>query len=164
MDSPNQPWLVRKALDLVVGLETGILGGLAMLVWFALVSLLMGQDWWAVLNLFASEAYRGRAIHGGAGWVTVAGAAVHLCLAGVVGAIAGLVNPGGRLFGLGVAIAWYLLSILFLWKRVAPLVPLYVHYAVLMTGYFLYGSVLGLHASLRRGVDNSGRVNKSVTL
>lgn len=153
MDSPNQPWLERKGLDVLVGLETGILGGLAMLVWFAVVSPLMGQDWWAVLNLFASEAYGGGAIHRGAGWVTVTGAAVHLCLAGMVGAVAGLANPGGRLFGLGVAIAWYLLSAAFLWERVAPLVPLYVHYAVLMAAYFLYGSVLGLHASLRRGME-----------
>lgn len=152
MDSPNQSWLGRKVLDLLVGVEAGILGGLVMLVWFGGISFLMGQAWWSIPNLYASEAYRSGDLHRGVGWVTVIGASVHLAMSGVVGAVAGFFNPGGRLFGLGIAIIWYLLSVVFLWKRIAPLVPLYVHYAVLMTGYFLYGSVLGLHTSLRRGV------------
>lgn len=150
MDSPGHPWLLRKSLDFLVGVETGILGGLAMLVWFAVISLLMGQEWWVIPNLFASETHGAGGFAAGPGWTTLSGIAVHLCIAGVVGGVAGLFTPGGRLFGLGIAIVWYVLSVAFLWRRFAPLVPIHVHYAVLMTAYFVYGSILGLHQSFRR--------------
>lgn len=162
MDSPGQPWLLRKALDFLVGVETGILGGLAMLAWFAVISLLTGHEWWAIPNLFAADAHRG-AFSAGPGWTTLSGGAVHLFVAGVVGGVAGLFTPGGRLFGLGIAIVWYVLSILFLWKRFAPLVPIHVHYAVLMTAYFVYGSILGLHSSLRRELDDGTRIQSPIT-
>lgn len=163
MDSPGQPWLLRKTLDFLVGVETGILGGLAMLVWFAVISLLMGQNWWAIPNLFASEANRGGAILAGPGWTTLSGSAVHLCIAGVVGGVAGVFTPGGRLFGLGIAIVWYILSVHFLWKRFAPLVPIHVHYAVLMTAYFVYGSILGMYSGLRRELGDGVKAQSSVT-
>jgi hypothetical protein len=145
---------MRKWLDLLVGIETGILGGLVMLAWFTMLSLLMGRPWWFVLNLFATEAYGRDALRLGPGWATVAGAAVHLSIAGLVGAVAGLFSPGGRLYGLGIAIIWYILSTVWVWKRIAPLVPVYVPYAVLMSAYFLYGSALGLHSHFRRQLMN----------
>lgn len=163
MDSPGHPWLLRKGLDFLVGVETGVLGGLAMLVWFAFISLLTGHEWWTIPNLFASEAYHRGVTTAGPGWNTLSGSALHLSIAGVVGGIAGLFTPGGRLFGLGIAIVWYVLSVLFLWKRFAPLVPIHVHYAVLMTAYFVYGSILGLHSSFRRELGDATKVQSRIT-
>jgi hypothetical protein len=152
MDSPPDSWAVGKALDFLVGIETGVLGGLVMLAWFAVLSTLLGQPWWTIFNLYASEAYSREAVRYGPGWVTITGMAVHLTMAGIVGGIAGFFTPGGRLFGLGIALVWYLICHLFLWQRIAPAVPVYTHYGVLMSAFFWYGSVLGLHAQLRKMV------------
>jgi hypothetical protein len=57
----------------------------------------------------------------------------------------GILTPGGRLFGLGMAAAWYLFCYLFVWKRLAPGLYLYSLQPLIMVGYFLYGSVLGMH-------------------
>jgi hypothetical protein len=56
-----------------------------------------------------------------------------------------VLTPGGRLFGLGVAIVWYALCYFFLWKKWAPLVLVYGSQPLLITGWFLFGSTLGWH-------------------
>jgi hypothetical protein len=150
MDSPPDSWALGKALDFLVGIETGVLGGFVMLAWFALLSSLLGQPWWTVFNLYASEVYSREAVRYGPGWVTITGMAVHLTMAGIVGGIAGFFTPGGRLFGLAIAGIWYLICYLVLWERIAPAVPVYAHYGVLMSAFFWYGSALGFHPHLRQ--------------
>jgi hypothetical protein len=145
MGALGERWLKKKWFDVLAGLEIGILGGLVMLAWFALSSPLIGQPWWTVPNLFASSMYTSRAVRFGPGTVTLFGAAVHLCLAGLVGAVAGIVTPGGRLFGLGLAVVWYLVCYMFLWKRIAPLLLLQASQPLMIAGYLLYGSALGWH-------------------
>jgi hypothetical protein len=133
---------VKTGLDILVGIEAGVLGGLLMLLWFALITPLTGQPWWLIPNLIASKVYGQRADLLGPGMPTVFGAALQVVTAGLVG--------GNRLFGLFVACGWYLLCYLFIWKRVSPgLIP-HAPAPVLMAGYFIYGSVLGWHPHLVR--------------
>jgi hypothetical protein len=80
--------------------------------------------------------------------ITCFGSALHIVGAGLVGAINGVLTPGGRLFGLAMAGLWYLLCYVFVWKRIAPGLLLHTPQAVLIAGWFLYGSVLGWHAHL----------------
>jgi hypothetical protein len=134
-------------LDVLVGIEAGVLGGLLMLACLMLLSPLIGQPWWFILNLFASTLY-GESPRQGPGMLTVMGAALQLVACGLVGALNALVTPGGRLFGLALAAAWYVLCYLFLWKRFAPLVLVYGSQPLLIAAYFLFGSTLGQQRNL----------------
>jgi hypothetical protein len=143
--------LREKMFDALTGLELGILGGVLMLVWYALISPVLGHAWWTVPNLMASKYYAARVVRSAPGMVTLSGCALHLVAAGVVGGIAGLLTPGNRLFALAVALAWYLATWFFLWKRASTMLPEYGWQPALAAGYFIYGSVLGYHRD-RRGV------------
>jgi hypothetical protein len=116
--SPSvQPAAARRLAGLPVaalaGLETGVLGGAALLAWYAVTSLAAGQAAWEV------PARLGAACFGSAFWPerlgfeVAAGASVHIVGAGVAGALFGLVARGvtslRRLFLLGTlfGLAWY---------------------------------------------------------
>jgi hypothetical protein len=133
----------KTPLDIVVGIEAGVIGSVVMLVWFALISPVLGEAWWLMPNLFASGFYDERLVLSGTGIATLAGCALQLTAGGLVGAVNALLTPGGRLFGLAVAAAWYVLCYFFLWKRIAPGLFAYGSQTVILVGYFLYGSVLG---------------------
>jgi hypothetical protein len=149
MDSTDRQSGGKSFLDILVGIQAGTLGGIAMLVWLSLMSPLIGQPWWLNMNLFASHFYTDGQVNSGFGMVTAVGAALQITAAGVVGALNGLLTPGGRLFGLAVAAAWYLLCYIFLWKRAAPLVLIHGSQPLLLVGYFVYGSAIGWHPNLR---------------
>ena len=141
----------RKSVwDLLMGLQLGVIGGVVMLAWFALISPVLGHPWWLIPNLFASHFYNAREVHFGPGIVTIVGAAMQIVSAGTVGLISGLITPGGRLSGIGTAVVWYVFCILFLWKRIAPLLLLPALQPVLWVGYFLLGSALGWRRYLIR--------------
>ena len=145
MDAAQPDWIAKKALDILAGIEIGIIGGVVMLLWLALSAPLTGNSWWSILNLFASHSYGVRLVRGGPGMVTVSGIAVQLAAAGAVGAITGFLVPSGRLFGLAVTVTWYVFCYGFFWKRYAPLVLVYGPQPLLAIAFFLYGSVLGWH-------------------
>jgi hypothetical protein len=137
-----------RRLDVLVGIEAGVLGGLAMLVCFALVSPLLGHPWWLILNLLGTRTYTRVMFQ--PGMVTLVGASCLVLGAGIVGAINGVLTRGGRLFGLGVAAAAYLVCYLLVWKRLAPLMLVHAPQPVVVAGFFIYGSVLGYHPHFRR--------------
>jgi len=140
MDRPG-----KSMLDLVVGIEVGVIAALLTLGWFALFSPIIGDPWWMIPNLLASHFYSDNQVRSGAGIVTLVGSAVHTILFGLIGAVNGVFSPGGRLFGLGLAIVWYGLCYFFLWKKWAPLLLVHGSQPILMTGWFLLGSTLGWH-------------------
>jgi hypothetical protein len=145
MEASRGPRGGKSPLDLIVGIEVGVIGALVMLAWFAAASPIIGDPWWLIPNLFASHFYADHQVRGGAGMVTLVGSALHVILSGLVGAINGLSTPGGRLFGLGVAVLWYGFCYFFLWKRYAPLLLAHGSQPLLMIGWFLFGSALGWH-------------------
>ena len=138
----------KSVWDILFGLQLGVIGGIIMLAWFALVCPLVGKPWWLIPNLFGSHFYNSREVYLGPGIVTVVGAALQIVMSGLVGCLSGLATPGERLSGLGAALAWYFFCILFLWKRIAPLMLTSAIQPILWTGYFLYGSALGWHKHL----------------
>jgi hypothetical protein len=125
-----------RRLDILVGIEAGVLGGLAMLACFALLSPLLGYPWWLIPNLLSARS-------------TLTGIASLLVGAGVGGIVNGLLSPGGRLFGLAVAAVAYFVCYLYLWKRLA-----HAPQGLVIAGFFVYGSVLGYHPHLRRALDH----------
>ena len=78
-------------LRALAGIEAGILGGVAMLAWPAVSSLVDLQSIWVVPNLLGSALSGHAVLHRGFGWVTVAGLGLHLFVAGSVGA--GTISP-----------------------------------------------------------------------
>jgi hypothetical protein len=149
MDAADEIPGGKSVWDLLLGLQLGVIGGLLMLAWTALVSPLAGHPWWFVPNLLASHFYTSRELNFGPGVVTVVGAAVQVFTSGLVGSMTGIVTPGGRLSGIAIAIAWYLFCLLFLWKRMAPLMLIPSVQPILWTGYFIFGSTLGWHRHMR---------------
>lgn len=145
MDADAARRSAKSWLDLWIGIEVGVIGALITLAWFALISPVLGQPWWFFINLFASQFYSVPEVRSGGGIITGVGGALHVVTSGMVGGINGLLTPGGRLFGLGVAILWYLVCYFFLWKRMAPMLPVYAPQPVLIAGWFLFGSALGWH-------------------
>jgi hypothetical protein len=162
MASGPRSWLTNKGYDALAGLEAGVIGALVMLAWFAIASPLIGSEWWAIPNLYASDTVARRGISTGPGIPTAVGAAVLTITGGLVGALAGLLRPRGRLVGLGVAIAWFLVSQAFLWRWTAPAVPYYASYPLLIAGFFLYGSVLGWHGHLRAWITGDAMPRRSL--
>ena|SRR6185295_3185808 len=148
MDAVQPDWITKKALDILAGIEIGVIGGIVMLLWLAISAPVVGLSWWSILNLLASHSYGARIVRGGPGMVTVSGIALQIAAAGLVGAISGFLTGGGRLFGLAVTLAWYALCYTFLWKRYAPLVMVDAPQPLMAVAFFLYGSVLGWHSSL----------------
>jgi hypothetical protein len=141
-----------RRLDILAGIQTGVLGGLAMLLCFGLLSPLLGHGWWLIPNLLASRGYTRVLPY--PGMATVVGMASLLLGAGLVGAVNGIFTPGGRLFGLAVAAAWYVSCYVFLWKRLAPMMLLHAPQPLLIAGFFVYGSILGYHPHFRRNLDH----------
>lgn len=162
MDAEAQSPSGKSVLDIVVGVEAGVLGGLLMLVWLALISPILGEPWWLYPNLFASTLY-GESYRYGSGMITLVGSALHLLLCGTIGAVNGVITPGGRLFGIGIAAAWYLFCYLFLWKRMAPMLLTHGSQPVLMIGYFLLGSALGQHSNLLMRVYSKSHLGQVET-
>jgi hypothetical protein len=143
----------------LAGLETGVLGGLALLGWYALSSLVAGQAAWDVpASLGAAccgTAFRSWPL----GFEVAVGASLHIAGAGVAGALFGLAARGvtslrrhcllGMLFGL----AWfYVLDEIFLRTAGAGAYPFFFRRPVI-AGYALFGLFLALHPRFLRRIQ-----------
>jgi hypothetical protein len=148
MDRATRRTRGKSLWDVLVGLQLGVIGGVLMLAWFALISPVIGYPWWLILNASASYFYNSRDVQQGASVVTVVGIAVQIVTSGIVGCLSGLATPGTRLWGIGAAAGWYVLCLLFLWKRMAPQLLLPGIQPILWAGYFVFGSTLGWHGRL----------------
>lgn len=139
----------RDRPDVLSGLEAGVLGGIAMLAWFVAAMPLLGRPWYLILNLLAARFYPDRYVLLSPGMATWSGGAWLIFAAGLVGAIQALLGRGGWLYAFAVAAAWYLLSYFLVWKRLAPLLTVYVPQPVLLAGFLLYASVIGWRSRSR---------------
>jgi hypothetical protein len=156
--SPTQRVLLRA----FAGVQVGVIGGLVMLAWFALNSMLQAQRWYAVPNLLGSTFYGDLAFRSGFGKVSVAGTALHLCASGAIGALFGLLAPQGQsgfrvlLIGVATGLAWYYLLFGAFWKAVNPMVPLYSSDRSMLVAHALYGLWLGRLPQVLRSLERTG--------
>jgi hypothetical protein len=140
-----KPALPVRAL---AGVEAGVLGGIAMLGWFILVSVWQDQFWYAVPNLLAGVFYGEFIFRAGFGLVTLSGIALHLVSGGLVGALFGLLVPTGQtpprmlLFGLVVGLLWFYVNQYLLWRRTNPLVIYYTAQSSMIAAHLLFGVFL----------------------
>lgn len=137
---PAWPW---RAL---AGLHAGVLAGLASLAWQMGLSALTGAGSTRTVLALAAAFYRSPNTTFG-GWRTVlAGAAVHMVAAGIVGALFGITTGAvqsfrrklllGILFGVGWYHAWVVVL-------ASPAREQFYSSAGLLAGYLLFGAILG---------------------
>jgi hypothetical protein len=136
----TEPW--RRALS---GLQAGVVGAVAVLVFFILSAKLQGQPWWSTLNILGSTVYQHAAFWRGFGRVTFAGMAVQVFWASVVGILFGLAFArvrsflAGLVIGMLTGVAWFYLSHRALFPWVSPLVPVYAPQPATLIGHVLFG-------------------------
>src|ERR1044071_7157410 len=115
---------VSRILRAIAGIESGVLGGIFVLGWLALVNLAQGASVWSTPNLLASTFYGQAALRRGFRWSTLSGVALQVTMSASIGLLFGLAvsgipsRPRVMLLGLGAGIAWYFLSLGFFWKHV----------------------------------------------
>lgn len=150
--------VLRRALN---GIQAGVVGGLAMLGLLAASSMVNRHVWWEVPNLLGSTFYRYRAFYSGPGKVTIAGTALELTIAGMVGAVFGMafgnVRSRHRLMLLGTlsGVGWFYLANAVLWPRLNPLVPLYWPEPSAVLSHLLFGIVLGYSGEPERMISTA---------
>jgi hypothetical protein len=138
----------RRVLGALSGLEAGVFGGLAMVVFMVVVALAERNPWWAYPNTLATAFYGGRALRSGAGWHTATGVALEVFIAGIAGALFGGVcaNVERRARRLLIGVLWglswfYLMQSLY--RVVARLIPVYAPEMALLSAHAVYGLILG---------------------
>ncbi len=148
--------------SVLAGLQTGVLGGLSIVLYHALGSILSGQAAWAVPARLAAAAF-GRAVHSdGLAWAVMAGISLEVVGAGLVGALFGLaLRPGwalrrAGLLGPAVALGWYYFAHEILLARFGA-----GYFAVAtrqsqVLAHLLFGLVLGLYPRFRRSLFRDG--------
>src|SRR6059036_69653 len=78
----------------MAGVQSGVLGGLFMIVWLALLSLLQGRSAWSIPNLLASTFYGEAAMRHGFRWATLSGVALHVIVSALAGVLFGMAVSG----------------------------------------------------------------------
>lgn len=141
---------VKPMLPLpLVGLEAGVLGGLAMLALLILNSRWHSHPWWSIPNLLGSTFYKHRAFHMGLGMASASGIALHLMMSGLAGIVFALLIAGAlsrtrsTLLGIAAGLVWYYAALHLLFPRIGPLVSRYAPEPATLLAYILFGICLG---------------------
>jgi hypothetical protein len=140
----------RRVLHVLAGLQSGVLGGVAMLVWLMATSPLRDQPWWAFPNLMASGIFGEAVFRLGFGAASCSGIALLLFMAGLLGSIFALAVPESVsafrfvLLAFVTGLIWYYATASLAVNRWAPLAPLYTPKPLLYGAHLIYGCSLAL--------------------
>ncbi len=158
---PANP-LSQRSQILLAGIETGVMGGLLMMAWLGLVSLLYGRTVWHPANLIATTFYGDEALRRGFRWATLSGLSLHVVVCVTIAILFGfLVNRiSGRrqvlLLGLAVGVGWYLLGFAFFWRLLNPVVLEYRPSQAMFVAHLLFGVCLGSLPGYREALQRAG--------
>ncbi len=159
MRPENQGRIPSFALRMLAGVQTGVLGGFGMLGTLALASTLERHPVWTVPNLLGSFFYGRSALRRSFGPAAVAGLALHLLTAGVIGIVFGMLVGELRnrlrvwLLGILTGLIWYYFSQALLWRELGALSALYSSPRWLLLAHLVYGFFLGLYPSGLRSLS-----------
>jgi hypothetical protein len=148
MDGVREARSAEALPSFFAGLQTGLQGTLAMLVWLGISAAWLRRSFWTSENLMATMFYGNRALHAGFGGYTLSGLAVYLLLYSLLGGLLAWVVrdrvPRLRVLMLSVlfSLVWYYLSYRMLWNTVAPLVTLLHVERATVLGHLVYGTFL----------------------
>ena len=161
--STDAPLITRRLRGAISGLQAGVVGGLAMIVFMTVVSLLERGPWWAYPNLLATMFYGGHWLAIGPGWPTIVGSAVQVLSAGVAGGVFGAIfgetTGGSRSLVLGIiwGLGWYYFSD-WVYRTQARWISVYAPELPLLMAHLLLGLVLGTAGRIRGAAQIGGRI------
>jgi hypothetical protein len=133
----------------LAGLQAGMMGTLAMLLWMGLSAVWQRRTFWTSENLLATTFYGGTAVHNSFSFSSVSGLALYLLLYSTLGcvfaAVAGkrAAPPTLTLAGVAAGLGWYYLSFHLLWKEVGPLIPMLHAVGPTVLGHAIWGAAIG---------------------
>jgi hypothetical protein len=139
------PWEWRA----LAGIEAGTLGGLAMLGWLVLSSVLNLHSGSELPNFLGSWLNGRPLLHHGFGWATISGLGLHLFISGLIGVLFGLAVGDSRnrfrvmLLAILTGLAWYYFSQVFFWRNIGVLITVYSPPRSMLVGHLFFGLVLG---------------------
>ncbi|HWB85746.1 MAG TPA: hypothetical protein VG675_16495 [Bryobacteraceae bacterium] len=134
---------------LLAGLEAGMAGAFAMLLWLGLSSAWSHRSFWTAENLLATVFYGDAAIRRGFAWSTVTGLALYVSIYSLLGAMFAVAMrerlPRMRLGLIAVlfGLCWYYVSFGVIWRHLSPLVTLLHVQRATILGHVIYGIFLG---------------------
>lgn len=146
---------------LLAGLESGILGGLAALGWFAVNSLWLGQSVWAAPYWLGATLGVAAPAPRGYPLVSLAGMAFHLSMAGGLGMCFGLAAREARRFlrvvllALSMGLTAYYLNMHFLDRQRELAAVVSPARRSLLVAHLLFGAFLTRYPRLLRSVRDS---------
>jgi hypothetical protein len=149
----------KRFVYALAGLQTGISGAIAMLIWLAIGSLWTRHSMWWIPNLVASAVYGEASLREALGVYTAVGAAMVLFLYGLVGVAFGEVlgdRAGGfRLFcfSLVVALSVYWALLRWFWRGANPLGHLYAPDGQLLFVHLIFGCFLAAYPRTFRSLS-----------
>ncbi len=158
MVPPGKGRVSAQSLHLFAGIQSGIVGGAAMLAVLITAAKLEGQPAWVVPNLLGSIVYRHDAVGAAFTRVTLAGLALQFFFSGVVGMLFGVVVGDMRnrlrvvLLGVLAALVWFYGSQALFWRKLGFLATLYVSPKALVLAHITYGLVLGWYPGVLRSL------------
>lgn len=159
---PLRRFSVPRVWLLLAGLETGVVAGSAVLLYWMLATTLRGEGPWAVLNLMGSALFPARDLSLRFSQVSVSGAALHILLSGLVGVVASLLlvryvaKPIRSLWvGMLIGIVWYLAAFRWLWPWLSRALVIHQPFPTMVVGHALFGLALGLYPVFVRRLQMS---------
>lgn len=128
---------------LMAGLDVGVAGGMAVLLWFAIHSRMSGEFWWSKLNVAGALFYGANVYSMGLGKATLAGTSLLLVVyAGASAAFSQFAPATGyarnALLAVLYATALHLAANRFFWPRLDPFAPSFFAVPVTLAGNLLY--------------------------
>jgi hypothetical protein len=143
---PSPPKLWSPVLcRAVAGLDSGVFGGLLVIVWFCWSGWLRGDYWWSKLNVVGAFFFGERAFQAGFGWATLSGAALLLLIYALLGALLAWLTPApprwyrSVLFGLVGALVFQLAADRWLWKQFHPFAATYFPRPATLAANLIFG-------------------------
>ncbi|MEK7405866.1 MAG: hypothetical protein AAB225_12220 [Acidobacteriota bacterium] len=136
---------------LLVGIEAGVLGGLATVGWLLLSSALLHHSAWTVPNLLGSLLDQNAGPRAGFGAATLAGLALQLFSTGVAGLLFSLLAGGIRsrrrvmILGVLVGLVWFYFFQAVAFRKLGALAWVYTPPRLLLAGHVIFGLVLGCY-------------------
>jgi hypothetical protein len=145
--------------SVLAGLETGVLGGVCVILYYALGSLLAGQTVWSVPARLAAAAFDRGVYRDGLSGAVMAGVSLEVFSAGLIGVVFALaVRPPWALervalLGPAVGLSWYYLAYEILLRRFGPgPYPIAPRQSQVLA-HLLFGLFLGLYPRFRRSLS-----------
>ena len=149
---PRKRFSVPRLWLTLAALETGVVAGLVALVYLMADGWMCGDGPWRYLNLIGAAFSPQMAFSVRFSMGTVAGLAVYLLVAGLVGVLCGLLlvryvaRPiRSHWIGLLLGVVWFFVAFRYFWPRVTPAVTMYQPLPVAFTSHLVFGFCLGLY-------------------